>query len=108
VFAVSGLAAFYPLYRGMDVISVAVRADSYRQVEFVIEEVVRDGDPPALWADGRIEPGGQRHRHGTSRAANGDLVLHDDPAVPAVPGRSARIWWSDERLAQTPSLASMP
>ena len=110
VFVMSGFAVLYAVHRIVNLVPVVPYQPTYHTAEFVIDRVEEPDanvDARVSWADGRVEPGGATTREPVLRGLDGTLVLANDRAVPAVPGRRMPIWFSAEDGAPLVSLAQM-
>ncbi len=92
VFGLTAVLAFFPLREAVGSAIYWFYGDSYRQVDFVVSEVVpNDGWP---YARGLLEPDGEEWVLEIADRGGRPVVLAA-PEVSAAPGARVRVWWSD-------------
>lgn len=92
VFAATALLVFFPLREAVGAFIFWLHGSSYRQLDFVVSEVVPNEGYP--YARGLLEPGGTEWVLEIEETAAGPVVA-EAPEVAAAPGSRIRVWWSD-------------
>jgi hypothetical protein len=92
VFMATALLVFYPLREAVGAFIFWLHGASYRQVDFVVSEVVPNEGYP--YARGLLEPGGTEWVMEVEETAAGPVVAAA-PEVSAAPGSRIRVWWSE-------------